>query len=405
MSVTGAGRPLLLLVGSGDRRYREYILASVSREYRVWLLDAHEPSWHRPYLIGHTTLDSRDPEALVAAALAVPAEAGPPAGVLCYDEWTVHAAAVAASKLGLPGPDPDAVAACRDKAATRAALAAAGVHQPESVPVGGVAQARAAAERLGYPVVVKARAMAGSIGVVRVDDPRALPAAYAAAHAPGGGVLVERYVDAPEISVDAAVVDGTVIPLAVARKTVGQAPFFEEMGHLVDAADPLLHDPALLARLTQVHAAIGYRRGLTHTEFRLTRDGPALIEINARLGGDFIPYLGHLATGVDLAMAAADIAAGRPPRLAPTRRAAAGVRFLYPPGDGTVVGIRVADPLPAGVHAALATAEPGQHLALPPTAYLTRYGYVIAAGSGPRIVSRTLKAAPDVIELDYRLDS
>ncbi|MEU4066471.1 hypothetical protein AB0F25_29450 [Streptomyces wedmorensis] len=36
--------PVLLLMGSGDRRYREHIVAAVSGHFRLWLLDAHEPS-------------------------------------------------------------------------------------------------------------------------------------------------------------------------------------------------------------------------------------------------------------------------------------------------------------------------------------------------------------------------
>ena len=51
--------------------------------------------------------------------------------------------------------------------------------------------------------------------------------------------------------------------------------------------------------LQGVHEAVGFGTGWTHVEFRLVRGKPRLVEINARLGGDLILYLGWLATGVD----------------------------------------------------------------------------------------------------------
>src|SRR5262249_17813798 len=157
------------------------------------------------------------------------------------------------------------------------------------------------------PVVVKARGLAGSFGVVRADDGDAVAAAFAAADGaqfPGmprhesGNVLVEEFLTGPEFSVDAVVFDGEVLPTVLPHKHLSAEPYFEEMGHDVAAGDPLLSDDAVLGQLRTIHHVLGFRYGATHTEFRLTPAGPRLIEVNARLGGDFIPYLGHLATGV-----------------------------------------------------------------------------------------------------------
>src|SRR5260221_3462278 len=182
--MTGApGRPRLLMIGSGDRRYREYILAAVSAHCDLWLLDAHEVTWQAPYLAGSVLVpDIHDLQALTAAARQVTRD-NPADGVFCYDETTVHAAAQAAEALGLPGSPPGAVLACRDKALTRSVLAAAGIPQPASTAVRTEDEALAAAAAAGYPVVIKARGLAGSIGVVRADDPAAAATAFAAANA------------------------------------------------------------------------------------------------------------------------------------------------------------------------------------------------------------------------------
>jgi biotin carboxylase len=160
-----------------------------------------------------------------------------------------------------------------------------------------------------------------------------------------------------------------VQPLCVARKEVGYPPYFEEVGHLVDAADPLLTDPELLAVVQDAHTALGYADGITHTELKLTPAGPKLVEVNARLGGDLIPYLGLRATGVDPGRAAAAVACGQPPEVAADRKLVGAVRFFYPDRRITVESVRFVDP-PSTVDLAVPLAEPGDVVSPPPAGTL-----------------------------------
>ena len=402
--------PLLLLIGSGDRRYREYILNAVSQHFGLWLLDAHEPTWQLPYVTGTTLVDTRDPEALSTAATTV-LTTHPVTGVFTYDESLVHATARLAQALGMPGSPPEAVLACRDKATTRTLLTTANIPQPASTAVSTAEQARKAADTIGYPVVVKARGLGGSIGVVRADDTQAVEAAFtAAANAQWPGVpryeadvLVEEYLTGQEISIDSVVTDTVVTPMVLARKQVGMDPYFEETGHTVDAADPLLKDPELLDQLQRIHQALGFHTGSTHAEFKLTPHGPRLVEINARLGGDFIPHLGTLATGTDPAVAAAHVAAGLTPETSPKTCKTASIRFLYPEADCEAVEIIVhADRLGPTVHTAVVTAAPGTRLALPPRAYMSRYAHVIAVSEDADQVASDLADPRSLIELRSR---
>lgn len=407
---TDGAAPVLLLIGSGDRRYREYIVEAVSRHFRLWLLDAHEPTWQLPYVEGTTLVDTRDPEALAAAAAPVVADL-PVTGVFTYDESLVHATAHLAQALGLPGSPPETVLACRDKATTRTLLTEADIPQPVSTAVSTAEQARQAADVIGYPVVVKARGLGGSIGVVRADDAGAVEVAFTAASTaewPGvprypADVLVEEYLTGPEISVDSVVSDAVVTPMVIARKQVGMDPYFEETGHTVDAGDPLLKDPDLLDQLQRIHQVLGFRTGSTHAEFKLTPHGPRLVEINARLGGDFIPYLGALATGTDPAVAAAYAAAGLTPETGPKTQKTAAIRFLYPEADCEAVEVVVhSDRLGPTVHKAVATSATGTRLALPPRAYMSRYGYVIAVGDDAQQVAADLADPCSLVELRSR---
>lgn len=393
-------RPILVLVGSGSQQWREYVLRSVSRAFALWLLARHEPTWERPYLAGHTPVDALD---LRAALLAVTklAKRVPIVGVFSYDEVRVWQAAKLAEALGVPTSPPDAVLACRDKRRSRELMALGEVAQARSISVASVEQARIAAGEIGYPVILKPRGLAGSEGVVKVDAPSELADAYAFTSAAdfrevpryaSGGVLVEEYLDGPEISVDSVVVDGRIHPVFLARKQLDMPGTFEETGHVVSAVDPLLSRPDVREVIRNAHSALGFTYGASHLEMRLTTTGPKIIEVNARLGGDLIPYLGWLATGIDLPLAAASVAAGMPVDLTPTRRCTAAVQFLYPERDMAIDEVRI-DPkqFPDGIWEVLPLAQPGQTLRLPPACFVDgRYAAAIALGHDVDDCQRTL---------------
>jgi hypothetical protein len=398
--------PLLLLVATGDREFREYLLRAIATRYRVHLLLFTEPAWERRYLAGWTVLadpkETIDAEEMCRVARQL-ASREPIHAVLSWDEARVLQAAKVAAALGLPGGDPEAVMRCRDKHLTREAFAAAGVPQPVAVLVGTVERALAAAGRIGFPVVLKPRAMAASLGVVRVDTPAELVAQFGFARdcaVPGSwryesGVLVEEFLPQPEVSVDSAVHAGEVLPMFVARKEVGYPPYFEEVGHVVDAADPLLADPGLRRVVQRAHAALGFTDGMTHTELKLTGSGPKVIEVNARLGGGLIPYLGLRASGVDPGLAAAAVACGRRPELAPTRHRVAAVRFFYVQQENSTLGEIQVDgaALPPGTE--VLPLLPAGEVVSPPPAGLAwgRVAYAVAVADTTGECREALDAA------------
>ncbi|MCP2274389.1 ATP-grasp domain-containing protein [Actinokineospora diospyrosa] len=401
-------RPLMILVGIGYEPHRGYLLRSIADTTDVWLLD-HEPAtWEAPYVVGSTAVDIRDGDALLAAAVDVAAGRNVD-GILCWDELKMANTAKVAQHLGLPGVSPDVIDRCRDKHRTRTALAAAGVPQPRSVAVASVEQALAVADGLGYPVVLKPRALGASMGVTKVDSPADLPAAYThtrAQHVDQArhydlGVLVEDYASGPEFSVDSAIVDGVTTPLFLARKTSGFAPYFEETGHVVDGADPLFADPALHELLVAAHDALGFDSGMTHTELRRTPAGWSVIEVNCRLGGDLIPYLGLRSTGIDAGRIAAAIACGRAPTFTPTHSSVTAIRFLYPPGPTTIAEIHVdTAALPPDTLLAAPLAEPGTTITPPPEGHVWgRYAMVAVTAPTPEACPPALDTAAAAITL------
>jgi biotin carboxylase len=238
------------------------------------------------------------------------------------------------------------------------------------------------------------------MGVVLAADEAALESAYRVASdaslvgdAPyRGGAIVEGYADGPEISIDAAVHKGEYLPMFIARKQTDRHPYFEEVGHVVDAADPLLDDPVLIDTLAEAHRVIGVMDGLTHAEVRLTALGPVIIEINGRLGGDLIPFLGRTATGIEPGEVLVDVATGTRPDITPSRRGVAGIRFGYPERDCVVGSVTVPADGP-GLVTAARMVDPGTTLRLPPGGYIARHSFVVCEADDVATCTARLDAA------------
>ncbi len=383
----------ILLIGSGERRYREYLCAAIARAHRVILVESGAPTWELRHVADWVRADLDDADAVLEAVRGLDVD-----GVLTYDERRVQLAAEVAAELGLAHLSVGAAGRCRDKLATRRALARAGVPQARAHHVFSISEAQWAAQDVGFPLIVKPRALSGSVGVVRVDGPAGLPGALELARSFGSldGVLVEEYLCGPEISVDSVVLGGHVEPVTMAHKRLGFAPYFEEVGHIVSGARV---PDDVRAVVLAAHRALGVERGVTHTELRLTSTGPRVVEVNARLGADLIPYLGWLASGVDLARAAAAVAVGRWPELTQTRSGAAGVRFFYPQATGRVRALEVSGELPEYVERLEFEVAPGASVALPPEGFLSRLGFAVVVGEN----ERECEARLDAVERRLRM--
>jgi len=402
---------VLLVIGSGLRMYREYLVRPAAAYARslgleLVLVNNLKPTWQLEYFDEIEVVNVFDHALLLDAARRIAARRAV-VGVMCWDEPLVMPAAMLADEFGVPGLGVDGVLGCRDKHRTRTLLTEAGIAQPASAMVYDEREATEVAARTGYPVVVKPRALGASMGVVLAADEAELLAAYRIASEASlvgdepyrGGALIEQFASGDEISVDAAVHKGEYLPMFVARKHTGLFPYFEEVGHVVDAADPLLGDRGLMGMLAQAHEVLGVEDGLTHAEVRLTPAGPVIIEVNGRLGGDLIPFLGRTATGIDPGVVIVDVALGRRPELAPTRRQAAGIRFGYPEQDCVVRSVRVPEQAP-GLVVAEPMADPGTVLRLPPGGYIARHSFVVCEAADTAQCDSRLDAAAALVELD-----
>ena len=191
-----------------------------------------------------------------------------------------------------------------------------------------------AVERIGYPAVVKPAALAGSRGVFLWQEAqdRAAWTALVDQYGYDGPFLVEEYLRGPEYSVETLSRDGRHQVVGITEKMVGPPPLFVEVGHIHPAPLPQDRRWAVEELTTQFLTACGYRFGPAHTEVIWTERGPRIVESQARLGGDRIPRLVELATGLDIEQAIFAALADRPAEPAEPTATAIVRFFTFPPG-------------------------------------------------------------------------
>ena len=225
--------------------------------------------------------------------------------VVAVDDQGALVAALASARLGLVHNPPGTVAATRDKIEMRMRLEAASVPQPRwaaVVPASGSVSSSSrwchtpagAASSVGFPCVVKPVSLSASRGVIRADDERAAVTAVArvrsilaeAGDDPEGPVLVEQFVPGKEVAVEALLVAGRLIVLAVFDKPDPlDGPYFEETLYVT----PSRLAPAILAlverRTAEAATAMGLLEGPVHAELRIG-DEVVMLELAARtIGG------------------------------------------------------------------------------------------------------------------------
>lgn len=131
-------------------------------------------------------------------------------------------------------------------------------------------------------------------------------------------VMLEQFIEGPEFSVEIIVFDGKVNVLTVTDKKTTGAPYFVEMGHNQPSIFPQEVVEGIKNAAVKGVKALNVNNCACHAELKV-QDGKAYImEIGARLGGDFISTeLTHLSTGIDMVAAAINCALGIEPCLEP----------------------------------------------------------------------------------------
>ncbi|HTO99018.1 MAG TPA: biotin carboxylase N-terminal domain-containing protein [Myxococcales bacterium] len=260
-----------------------------------------------------------DGQKVIAAAKQTGAQAIHP-GYGFLSEQAEFAQACSDADIVFVGPPPSAMRAIKDKSQARTVMRAAGV---PVVPgseghVGEELGAKAAAASLGYPLLVKAAAGGGGIGMqVARDEPELLKALRACADRAKasfgkGAVYLERYFEQPR-HVEVQILGDGHLTLAVGAR---ECSIQRRHQKVIEEAPPAAFElpqprPRLLQRLLdaglRAARAVGYANAGT-CEFLLVGEEVYFIELNARLQVEH--PVTEATTGLDLVQLQLRIAAG-----------------------------------------------------------------------------------------------
>jgi biotin carboxylase len=253
-------------------------------------------------------------------------------GIVAVAEYGLLAASMAARSVGLPCVPLDAVANTRDKVRMRRTLESKGLAQVRFRGCNTLEQAAQFLAEIGGSIIVKPLGGTGSDGVSRVDRRDQLDTAWkiAGAARSGGAAICEEFIEGPEVSVEAYVVDGEFFPVAITDKLTNER--FLEIGHSQPTQLSETVQQQIFDTTRQIVLALGITHGVTHTEMRVTPRGPVLIETHTRMGGDYIPALTLATTGVDLSDVLVGLSVGEKPSVRPRDTGvAAAIRFVTGP--------------------------------------------------------------------------
>lgn len=184
--------------------------------------------------------------------------------------------------------------------------------------------------------IIKPADNAGSRGVVLING-SALPSndqllktyEYSKENSRGGIVMVEEYMTGPEVSVEAMTINGETTIVTITDKFITPPPYFVEIAH----SEPSMLDEKTKDKICQITKkalkAIGLINAPSHTEIKVTTEGPKIVELAARLGGDFITSkLVPLSTGVDMVGNSVLLATGNTVDLTKTRQNGSAIHFI-----------------------------------------------------------------------------
>ena len=159
-------------------------------------------------------------------------------------------------------------------------------------------------------------------------------------------VLIEQFVEGPEFSVEIIVWDNKVNVLAVTDKKTTGAPHFVELGH----NQPSRFPNDVVAKVCDAAVAgvkaLGVNSCACHAEVKVQEGKAYLMEVGARMGGDFIStVLTRLSSGVDMIAAAVNCSLGLEPNLQPNDIGVGVCIRYFTPKPGVLVDIKNVDVL------------------------------------------------------------
>lgn len=375
------------------------ILKAKEMGLHVAVVDFNPQAIGIPYADKYYNASTMDEDAVLAAA-----EDYQPDGIMTLaTDMPMRGVAKTSDKLHLHSINYETAVKATDKYDMIKAFKEHNVPSPWFFVVDTLEELKAHETDVTFPCIIKPTDNAGSHGVAKVYLFQELLDNYEYAHSCSrhGKVIVEEYLDGPEVSVEVMVVNGVVNILQITDKITTEAPHFVEMGHTQPSRLPVTTQEAIHNVTVAACKAIGIDKGPAHVEMKVTKRGPVMIELGARMGGDNITtHLVPLSTGIDMVGSTIKVALGEDPDIEPTLHCGSAIRYFEVP-FGTIKAIEnveEAKKIP-GVKQITFTKEVGEE-STPIHCSNDRIGFVISQGATAEDAANACEEAMKVIKVN-----
>lgn len=244
-------------------------------------------------------LDTTDAEGILAAARAEGIDGITTTGT----DVAVPALGMVCDALGLRGITAAAAARVTDKSVMKQTFINGGVSTSAFEVASSEQQAFAAAERLGYPVMIKACDVSGSRGITKVSSAEEVAPAYFEAErvTRADHVVVEAYVEGIDIGFEAFVSNGNLELCLNHDKYIQEVQGVSvSIGHAFPYSGDEHLQAAVEAEVRKIVEATGVNNTAIDGDLRVSTDGSiSVIEVGGRCGATCIPELISMSIGVD----------------------------------------------------------------------------------------------------------
>jgi len=397
----------IMVIGGGLLQV-PVIVTAKKMGYRVIVTD------YNPDVMGMKDADipivmsTKDIEGSVRVAKAQN-ERTPVSAVLTVGTDASMTVAAVASALNLPGIKFEDAEAATNKIKMRMRFKEHGVPSPAFLPVWSLSDAKKAAKILSFPVVLKPADNMGARGVRRIDNLNQISDAFKNSKnaSPSGELLIEEFMEGAELSIDAIIFNDVITITGVADRIIKYPPYFVETGHNMPSSLPenIINDACQVMK--KGIRALGITIGAAKGDIKITRDGPMIGELAARLSGGFMSaYTYPLSSGVDLMKSAIEVALGQEPgNLEPVmNRVSIERAIIVKPGIvKKISGLEEALHID-GIKEIFINIKPGDRV-ISPKSNVEKSGNIIAVGDTLQDAQESVKLCFEILKIDMLAES
>ncbi len=281
----------ILILGAGLMQ-EPAIDAAHQLGYNVTVFDGNNNAYCKAKCEHFENLDLKYTDLLVKRAFELHSK-DPFAAVFTAGTDFSFAVASIAKACNLPAHSVEAAKNASDKIVMRSCFEQAGVPSPKFFEVSKTTSLESIntfVASVSYPLVVKPCDNMGARGCRLARDEQELNESIkdAIMYSKTGRAIVEEYMEGPEFSIDALVCNGEVTITGFADRHIFYPPYFIEMGHSIPTNIEKDNYEKLVKTFVKGIHSLGLTHGAAKADIKLTKTGPMVGEIAARLSGGYM---------------------------------------------------------------------------------------------------------------------